>query len=517
MNGTSGGGTTAAVIGVDIGTSSSKGVLVDLDGRLIRSATVDHRVDRPRPGWVEMDGRLWWQEFVDLSRRLLAPGDVRVQAVGVSGMGPCVLLTDAAGTPLRPAILYGVDTRATAQIERLTDRYGADEILRRCGSLLSTQAVGPKLAWVADTEPEVFAAARRLFMPASWLVHQLTGRYLLDQQSASQCTPLYDTDARDWYRPWADEIAPGLELPPLRWPGDVAGTVTGRAAAVTGLRPGVPVVTGTIDAWSEAVSVGAQNVGDLMLMYGSTMFLVHTVPRKLTSPALWGTVGALPDTRNLAGGMATSGAITAWLRDLFGAPDFPELLDLAERSGPGARGLLMLPFFAGERTPILDPDARGVIAGLTLSHNRGDLYRAALEATGFGVRHNVETIEAAGGDIRRIVAVGGGTQGRLWTQIVADITGRPQQIPSQTIGASYGAAFLAAGTLRDVSIDAWNPVRETREPNAELAPLYDELYRRYAELYAGSRPVVHALAALQTRQPVRTQPARQQPAKGVAS
>ncbi|MFG2058380.1 FGGY-family carbohydrate kinase [Micromonospora sp. NPDC048930] len=489
----------SAVIGVDIGTSSSKGVLVDLDGRVIRSCIRDHDVGRPQPGWVEMDAEVWWQEFVAITRELLAPGGADVVAVGVSGMGPCVLLTDAAGTPLRPAILYGIDTRSTRQIATLNERFGADEIMRRCGSALSTQAAGAKIAWVAETEPHLFARARRLFMPSSWLAFRLTGRYVLDQHSASQCTPLYDTENRDWYLPWAREIAPELDLPPLGWAGDVAGGVTAEAAAVTGLPPGIPVITGTIDAWSEAISVGAQGVGDLMLMYGTTMFLVHTVPNRLTSPSLWGTVGALPDTRNLAAGMATSGAITRWLRELFGSPDYPELLRLAERSGPGARGLLMLPYFAGERTPIMDPEARGVIAGLTVSHTRGDLYRAALEATGLGVRHNIETMEAAGGEIRRVVAVGGGTQGDLWTQIVSDITGRPQLIPAQTIGASFGAAFLAAQAVGDVSIDVWNPIREVRTPRPELAADYDELYTLYRQLYAGSRKVTHGLAARQAR------------------
>jgi xylulokinase len=473
----------AAVVGVDIGTSSSKGVLVDLDGRVIRSSTREHDVDRPHPGWVEMDAAVWWHEFVLLTRELLAPGDAEVRAVGVSGMGPCVLLTDAAGRPLRPAILYGIDTRSTPQIERLNERFGADEIMRRCGSALSTQAAGAKLAWVADAEPENLRAARRLFMPSSWLVYQLTDEYVLDQHSASQCTPLYDSENHDWYRPWAQEIVPELVLPPLRWSGEVAGTVTARAASATGLAPGIPVITGTIDAWSEAISVGAHGVGDLMLMYGTTMFLV-----------------------NLAGGMATSGAITAWLRDLFGSLDYTELLRLAERSGPGAGGLLMLPYFAGERTPVMDPAARGIIAGLTLSHTRGDLYRAALEATGFGVRHNIETIAAAGGDIRRVVAVGGGTQGALWTQIVSDITGRPQVIPSQTIGASYGGAFLAAQTVRDVSIDRWNPVKEIRSPRPEFAADYDELYGLYRELYTGTKAVAHALTARQMRPLAGTRP-----------
>jgi xylulokinase len=266
---------------------------------------------------------------------------------------------------------------------------------------LSTKAAGTKVAWVADNEPETFARACRLFVPSSWLVLKLTGEYVLDQHSASQCTPLYDTEKREWYQPWVDLVAPGLSLPPLRWPGEVAGVITREAAALTGLPVDIPVITGTIDAWAEATSVGAQGVGDLMLMYGS-------------------------------------GAITSWLRELFGSLDYAELINLGERSGPGANGLLMLPYFVWERTPVMDPEACGVIAGLTLSHTHGDLCRAALEAIGLGERHNIETIEEAGGDIRRIFAVGGGTQGTLWTQIVSDITARPQEIPSQTIGASYG-------------------------------------------------------------------------------
>ena len=476
------------VIGVDIGTSSSKGVLVDLDGRLVASHAVEHAVQRPAPGMVEMDGAVWWEELVVLARHLGAD----VEAVGVSGMGPCVLLTDEADELLRPAILYGVDTRAGRQIERLNARYGADEIHRRGGSALSSQAAGAKIAWVADEEPELFARARRLYMPSSYLARRLTGEYVLDHHSASQCTPLYDWLEQTW---WNEEIADPIELPPLRWPGDAAGAVTAEAAAATGLPEGIPVITGTIDAWSEALSVGAQGVGDLMLMYGTTMFLVHTVPEPLTSPALWGTVGALPGTRNLAGGMATSGAITSWLRELFGS-DYGELLELAAQAGVGANGLVMLPYFAGERTPIMDPGARGVIAGLTLSHTPGDLYRAALEATGFGVRHNLEAIEAAGGDIRRIVAVGGGTQGGLWTQIVSDITGREQEIRAQSIGASYGAAFLAARLVGDVSIDDWNPVARTVAPQTRA---YEDLYRLYRDLYPRTAETVHALAGRQER------------------
>jgi xylulokinase len=494
-------------LGVDIGTSSSKGVLVAADGSILATATRAHEVDRPRSGWVEMDGRVWWDEFVAIVGELLASQpDAEVAAVGVSGMGPCVLLADADDEPVRPAILYGVDTRSGRQIERLTDELGEDEIARVGGSTLTSQAAGAKIAWVADEEPDAFARAARLFMPASWLARKLTGAYALDHQSASQTSPFYDIENERWHEPWWRQYAGTLEMPTLTWAGDIAGTVTAAASDLTGIPAGTPVITGTIDAWSEAVSVGAHGVGDLMLMYGTTMFMVFTSTvatgdETLRTPSMWTTAGAFDGTRNLAGGMSTSGALTAWLKELTEA-DYPQLLAEAAESGVGARGLLMLPYFAGERTPIQDPDARGVIAGLTLRHGRGDLYRAALEATALGVRHNVETMRASGADIRRIVAVGGGTQGRLWLQIVSDATGLVQEVPATTIGASYGAAFLAASAVADSSGDApriqdWNPVVDRIEPDPTARAAYDELFDRYLRLYAGTADVVHELAALQ--------------------
>jgi xylulokinase len=486
------------VLGVDIGTSSSKGVVVDLRGHVLGEVVLEHDVNRPGPGMVEMDAQLWWDEFVNICRELL-DGDVRdVVAVGVSGMGPCVCLTDEEDRPLRPTILYGVDTRAGTQIARLNERYSAEAILRRGGSALSSQSAGPKIAWVAEEEPEVYARARRLYMPSSWLVNRLTGEYVLDHHSASQCTPLYDMAYGGWYSPWAEDIAPGIELPGLRWAGERAGVVSDSAADASGLPAGVPVAVGTIDAWAEALSVGAERVGDLFLMYGTTMFLIHTVAEPMSDPSLWGTVGTAPGTACLAAGMAASGAVTRWLRDLLGGPEYAALLEEARDSGVGANGLVMLPYFAGERTPLMDPDARGVIAGLNLTHTRGDLYRAALEATAFGTRHNIEAIQSAGGRISRVVAAGGGTQGSLWPQVVSDVTGLAQEVREQSIGASYGAAVLAARLVADVSIDDWNPIREVLLPNASAAASYDALYGLFRRLYTDSAHVTHALSAMQS-------------------
>ncbi|MFV0253397.1 MAG: FGGY-family carbohydrate kinase [Beutenbergiaceae bacterium] len=480
----------ALVFAIDIGTSSSKAVVVDEHGTVLRSATRSHEVSRPAFGHVEMDAAIWWSEFTELATELTTDLPEPVAAIGVSGMGPCLLVATEDGEPLRPAILYGVDTRSTEQIALWNAKLGEDQILQRTGSALSSQAVGPKIAWVRQHEPEIWAQTRRMFMPASWLAFTLTGEYVLDHHSASQCTPMYDPHDLSWLADWAPQIAPGLELPALRWAGEQAGVTQ---SALAGIPAGTPVITGTIDAWSEATSVGAIEVGDLMLMYGTTMFLVATVAEPIRTPSMWGTVGTFPGTRNLAGGLATSGAITSWLRDLTSS-DYPTLLADAESSGPGANGLLMLPYFAGERTPIMDPQARGLIAGLTLDHGQGDLYRAALEGTAFAVRHNIETMQQAGADIRRLVAVGGGTTGGLWTQVISDVIGRPQVLPQTTIGASYGAAFLAMAMIADADINTWNPAQTTVTPNSALADFYHERYQQYRSLYPATRDVVHTLA-----------------------
>jgi xylulokinase len=485
------------LLGVDIGTSSSKGVLATPDGTVVATAVREHSVSRPHPGWAEHDAReVWWEGFAAVTRELLPrAGDRPIAAIGVSGIGPCALPATAEGEPLRPAILYGIDTRSVAEIAELTARYGAETIVERGGSPLTTQAVGPKLAWLRRYEPRVWERTRRLFMASSYLVHELTGEYVLDHHSASQTSPLYDSRDHAWIDDWAREIAPGLELPPLAWPGEVVGTVTASAAARTGLATGVPVIAGTIDAWAEAVSVGVTRPGDVMVMYGTTMFLIEVLAERRTWPGLWGTVGVTPGTYDLAAGMATSGAVTDWLRQLTGAV-YEELIEEARAAGPGAGGLVMLPYFAGERTPLFDPDARGLVLGLTLDHGRGHLYRAALEGTAFGVRHNLEAMRSAGGEAGRLVAVGGGTKGGLWTRIVSDVLGRAQTMPSVTIGACYGDALLAARAAGLSDGEDWNPPVGTVEPDRAAGKIYDELYAVYRGLYPATRDAAHALAAL---------------------
>jgi xylulokinase len=481
-------------LGVDIGTASSKGVLVSDTGKIIARASRPHQTSTPQPGWFEHDAEtVWWADFLAITRELLSAVDDRLDGLAVSGIGPCLLPATATGTPLRPAILYGVDTRASAEIAELTEELGAEEILRRGGTPLSSQAVGPKIRWLARHEPEVYERTELLFMASSYLVHRLTGRYVLDHHSASQCDPMYDQQALGWAADWARRVAPGIQLPELAWPTEVVGTVSAAAAQETGLPQGLPVTAGTVDAWAEATSVGVREPGDVMLMYGTTMFLIQVLAEARPNPGLWTTSGAFPGTRTLAAGMATSGAITDWLRALVGA-DFGTLTAEAAEVPAGSRGLLVLPYFAGERTPIFDPDARRMIAGLTLGHGRAELYRAALEGIGYGVRHNLEVMRDAGGQARRFVAVGGGTQGGLWTQIVSDIAGVAQQIPAETIGACLGDALLAAiATGVDVDHEAWNPIAHTVRPSRSSQ--YEAYYQRYRELYPATVGIAHFLAA----------------------
>ncbi|TCO53085.1 FGGY-family carbohydrate kinase [Actinocrispum wychmicini] len=489
---------TSLYIGIDIGTSSSKGVLVRPNGTIAARFERPHEVATPHPGWVEHDPvSVWWMDFVAIARALVDAADGPITALGVSGIGPCLLPASFDGAPLRPAILYGVDTRASVEIAEMTAEFGADAILSRGGTPLSSQAVGPKLRWLARHEPEVFARTEMLLMASSYLVFRLTGRYVLDHHSASQCDPMYDLHTATWATDWCARIAPNLRLPDLHWPTEIVGTVTAAAAVETGLPRGLPVTAGTVDAWAEATSVGVTAPGDVMVMYGTTMFVIQGLTDPTPHPGLWVTRGVLPDSYSLAAGMATSGAVTDWLRRLF-AGDFATLVARASEVPPGSRGLLMLPYFAGERTPIFDTNARGLVAGLTLSHGQPELYRAALEATAYGLRHNLEAMRESGGIPKRVVAVGGGTQGGLWTQIVSDVAGIDQQIPTETIGASLGDALLAAiATGATVTAAEWNPIAQTVTPIPANTARYDKYYGHYRNLYPATRDTMHFLAEQQ--------------------
>jgi xylulokinase len=493
------------LLGIDVGTYSSKGVLVTPAGEVVRQAVVEHGMDVPQPGWAEQDADgVWWHDVVVLCRRLLDGDPYQgddVAGVAVSAIGPCLLPLDEAGRPLRPGILYGVDTRAAAEIDDLTRSIGADEVLRFSKTAFTSQAIGPKILWLRRHEPDVWARTERLTTASSYLVYRLTGEHVIDRHTASHFMPLIDLERMVWSETYAEHVAPLAMLPRLGWSDERAGGVSERAAAETGLVVATPVAVGTVDALSEALSVGVVEPGDLMVMYGSTVFFILVLERPLADPRVWMTGGAFEGQYALAAGMATTGSLTRWIRDEFARELPPQdayraLFEGAASIPAGSDGLLMLPYFSGERTPINDPRARGVIAGLSLAHGRDHVFRAALEGVAHGIAHNIEVFEELGAPINRIVAVGGGVQGGLWPQIVSDVSGRAQIVPDQTVGASFGDAYLAgvaAGVLSRGDLASWVRGGTRVVPDAVANARYREDRGIFRRLYEETKDTVHAL------------------------
>ena len=491
-------------LGIDIGTYESKGVLVNAAGRVVAQAARPHRMHVPRPGWAEHRPEAeWWGDTCALCRELLATSgrpSTDIAAVALSAIGPCLLPVDVDGAPLRDGILYGVDTRAAAEIAEMTEQIGAETILERCGNALTSQSVGPKILWLKRHEPEVYAAAATFHTSTSFVVHRLTGARVIDHYTAANFSPLYDAGAQDWVQ----DLAPGLarpdQLPRLMWSHEIAGTVTARAAEATGLAPGTLVTVGTIDAGAEALSVGVRQTGDMMLMYGSTIFIILLTDARVRDGRLWTAPWLFPGRHAAMAGLATSGTLTHWFRDQLARElpreaAFATLAAEAAEVPPGAEGLLCLPYFSGERTPIHDPHASGTFFGLTLTHTRAHLYRALIEGIAHGTAHVTDTFAEAGAAPARVLAVGGGTKNALWLQATSDLTGLPQVVPRTTLGASYGNAFLARLALGEVAaedIARWNPPE--REVTPERHAAYDRARPLWRRLYAQTKDIMHDLS-----------------------
>ena len=486
-------------LGIDIGTFESKGVLVDAQGRITAQASRPHKMIVPRAGWAEHRAdEDWWGDFVHITKALLAQSGLdpsEIKAVATSAIGPCMLPVDSAGKPLMNGVLYGVDTRATDQIAALNARIGEATILQRCGNALTSQSVGPKILWLKETHPELYAQTAKVLTSTSYLTWKLTGEYVIDHYTAANFSPLYDASTQDWIADLAPEIIPLDKLPKLMWSTEIAGHITAAAAAETGLAQGTPVTCGTIDAAAEAVSVGVQHPGEMMLMYGSTIFIIQVTGQPVRDPRLWYAPWLFPGTHASMAGLATSGTLTHWFRDqLARDTDFSQLVAEAQDSPKGAKGLLCLPYFSGERTPIHDPHARGAFFGLNLTHSRADMFRAVVEGIAAGTAHVLETYAEAGASPDRVLAVGGGTRNALWLQATSDFAQVPQHVCEKTIGASYGNAFLAAvaiGAAKPGDIARWNPNTTTVTP--EPVPAYTRQYPLWKRLYTQTKDIMQAL------------------------
>ncbi len=498
------------LIGVDIGTGSSKGVLIEtINGRMLAQSTIPHGVSMPHPGWVEQDAeKIWWGEFVQIIQDLLQESGVaphEILGVGVSGIGPCVLPVDKDFKPLRPAILYGIDTRATAEIGQYLQDLGEEEVCRRAGCELSSSAVAPKILWLYNHEPEVYHNARWFLTCQNFIVARLTGIASVDVYTACTYSPIIDVEKRSWIDETTAGINPTAKLPQKYWTTEIVGGVTAQAARITGLKEGTPVIAGTIDAAAEAVSIGNYSVGDTMGMFGSSNSIITITSAFARSKTFWGLNWLFPNQYAVVGGMATVGSLTKWFleniyRHASDVPDqnpYAQMAELLSMSQPGANNLVALPYFEGERTPINDPIARGAFFGLTLRHTQADIYRALLEAVAFGIRHNLEKLAEENIQVNLINAVGGGAKNLGWMQLIANIADVDIRIPQGISGASYGDAILAGigvGLYKDASqAKIWDEAALNLKPDHSDAEVYDRLYKVYRSLYEQTKNLLPSL------------------------
>lgn len=499
-------------LGIDIGTYESKGCLIDENLRVLRTAAVSHGLNIPRPGWAEHDAtEIWWKDFIQLSQKLLDAETRRnLVAVGCSAIAPTMLPVDARGLPLRPAILYGIDARAYKEIVELEEALGKERIKQKCWNLLSSQSVGPKILWFKKNEPDLYKKTWKVMTATTYLVFKLTGEVVIDHYTASSFTPLFDMNALKWDEELADLVIAPHALPEPRWTTEIAGKVTKEAEASTGIPAGTSVIVGTADAAAEFVSTGAGSAGDLMIMLGSTIFFIEQLAHRAETAALWSSVFLWPGSFCVAGGMATGGALIRWFRDNFaeeerflernaGVNAYETLWKRATEIPPGGPGLLVLPYFSGERTPINDPAARGALLGLTLSHGKYHIYRALLEGVAFGIKHNLEHIEQVMPP-RRVLVVGGGTKNNLWLKIIAGVIAKDLLIPPVRFGASYGDALLAAMgvglcTPEDLS-QLFAEAYERIQPDEDLSRIYADYYAVYRGIWDDLKKWIHRLAEL---------------------
>lgn len=495
------------LMGIDVGTSQSKGVITASDGRIAAYADVDHDTVSVRPGFFEHDPEnIWIGDLKYLVNRLLTESGIHpeeISSIGISAIGPCVLLTDGDGKPLRNAILYGIDTRAEKEIEQLNKRYSEDEQIRRFGNTLSAQSAGPKLLWLREHEPDLYAQARMIMTATSYLVYRLTGKNVMDYYTAcAGYTPLFDYENMCWDEEILNGFGCSGKMPELMWSAKAAGKITCAAAEEFGLSESTVVNVGTCDAAAEAVSVGVIKPGRTMVMLGSTAFLIKVLEKPVSDIRLWSAPWLFPGTYSLLGGMSAAGSLTKWFLNEFcseirreaeecGKNPYELLAQKAEAVPAGSEGLIALPYFCGERTPVFDSNASGVFFGLHLHHTKMHLYRAILESVAYGIRDNLEVLDLYEKPALEVAVAGGGCKNPLWLQTISNTTGKRQVIFETTLGAAYGDAFLggmASGLFCQAEeIEKWICKKGSLEPELSKKDLYDEGYHMYKELYRNTK------------------------------
>ncbi len=477
-------------LGLDVSTTAVKALLVDAGGRVRASASTPLDLSFPKPLWSEQAPGDWWKAAVRSLRRIPAKARARIQAVGLTGQMHGLVLLDAKGRVLRPAILWN-DQRALAECEEIRSRLPRKRLIRIAGNDALTGFTAPKILWVRRHEPGVYAKVRHLLLPKDYIRARLTGDYAMDKADGSG-TLLFDLKKREWSPEVLDALGiPRAWLPPVFEGAEITGKVGRRAAEETGLPMNTPVVAGAGDQAAQAAGVGVIAPGRIALTVGTSGVVFAPTDRPLVEPdgRLHAFCHVAPGYWHLMGVMLSAAGSLQWYRDTM-APgvSFDALLREAARVPPGSEGLLFLPYLSGERTPHPDPDARGAWVGLTLRHTRGYLTRALLEGVAFGLKDCLALVEGMKVPIREVRASGGGMQSPLWRQILADVLERKLMTVNATEGAAYGAALLAGvsqGAWKDVQIAAEACVRvvATVCPTPARAAVYRRCHEDYRALY----------------------------------
>jgi xylulokinase len=468
----------ATLIGIDVGTSSAKGVAIDETGTLLAESEHRYPVSMPHPGWSEQDPEDWWTATEAVLAEL---GGDHADGVGLSGQMHGLVVLGSDHRPLRPAILWN-DGRSQPQASRIEEQLGIDRLVALSGNRALAGFTAPKLTWLAEHEPDVHSRIEHVLLPKDYVRFRLTGELATDVSDASG-TLLLDVARRQW----SAELAEAFAVDPDWLP------VVLESPAVSGhTRHGVPVAAGAGDQAAGALGVGV--VGDdspasLVLGTSGVIFAARGTYTPDRLGRLHAFCHALPQTWHVMGVILSAAGALSWLADtLAAADDIPGLLAQAAGWGPGVEGLVFAPYLSGERTPFADSDVRGAFAGIGLRHDRGALVRAVLEGVGYALRDGLDLIAAAGPAPASARVSGGGARSELWLAILASILDLPLERTASEAGGARGAAILggAAGGVFDdprTAAAAGTHVTGRVEPLAEWVDQYAAHRARYRALY----------------------------------
>ncbi len=484
------------LLGIDISTTGSKALLIDERGQVVASANTPHPSSTPKPLWSEQNPADWWNGAVQSIRAVLAKThNPEIAAIGLSGQMHGLVMLDAAGNVLRPSILWN-DQRTQAQCDEITERVGFARLIELTGNRVLTGFTAPKILWVRENEPEVYAKAAHVLLPKDYARLMLTGEYATDVSDASGMSLL---DVRQ--RRWSSEVLAALDIPGAWMPRlaegpEIAGVINADAAELTGLKVGTPVVGGGGDQAAGAVGVGAVEPDIISLVVGTSGVVFAPLAKYAFEPngLLHAFAHAVPGMWHFMGVTLSAAGSLQWYRDTL-APNqsFDDLLAPTAEIAPGSDGVLFLPYLSGERTPYPDPLARGAFVGLTVRHNQAHMTRAVMEGVAFSLKDCFRLMDSAGLPGKLQVRVsGGGAQSLIWRQILADVLGASLVTTNSTEGAAYGAALLAAvgaGVFPDVASACKTAIRTGEPTEPQNSSAYDQAYKNYQALYPALKSV----------------------------